>query len=113
MDGQELKAVLGRNIKNIRSQRQYTQADFAEIIDISITFLSNIERGLKFPKPDKLTQIAEGLGVEVHELFKSNSVLIVKPAVKSNNKLMLKRLSKVMTRKINSTMESVFNNFLK
>ena len=46
MDGQEIKTALGKNIKLIRNQRQYSQELLAEKADISITFLSNIERDL-------------------------------------------------------------------
>ena len=118
MDGQELKATLGKNIKFVRNQRQYSQALLAEKADISITFLSNIERGLKFPKPAVLVQIAEGLGVEVHELFKTDSSPNITPiVVRNDSKKMLDRLSKVMTRKVNiavnNTMEKVFKDFMK
>ena len=116
MDGQEIKATLGKNIKFIRNHRQYSQALLAEKADISITFLSNIERGLKFPKPTILAQIAESLGVEVYELFKTNSVPnIASIIVRNDSKKMLDRLSKVMTRKVNiavnNTMEKVFKDF--
>ena len=114
MDGQEIKTVLGRNIKLIRLQRTYSQADLAEKADISITFLSNIERGNKYPKPAVLSQIAGALEIEVYELFKINSEQKIKPVLVSNkNNIMLSRLSKVMTKKVNSTMEGVFKNFMK
>jgi transcriptional regulator with XRE-family HTH domain len=45
----------------------------AEKAEISITFVSNIERGLKYPKAQVLGQIAIGLTVKVWELFKSDS----------------------------------------
>jgi len=118
MDGQEIKATLGKNIKLVRNHRQYSQALLAEKADISITFLSNIERGLKYPKPAVLSQIAEGLGVEVHELFKANSKPSIAPiVVRNDNKQILTRLSKVMTRRVNNAvnnaMESVFKDFMK
>ena len=114
MDGQEIKAVLGRNIKFVRSLRQYSQALLAEKADISITFLSNIERGLKYPKPAVLSQIAESLGVEVYELFKTDATPNCPPVVvRNDNKKMLDRLSKVMTRKVNNAMEGVFRDFMK
>ena len=115
MDGQGIKAALGKNIKLLRAKKQYSQADLAEKVDISITFLSNIERGLKFPKPEKLAQIAEGLGVEVYELFKINQseAIVLSTIDNDEKKIMLNRLSKVMTRKINNTMEAVFSNFMK
>jgi len=114
MDGQEIKSTLGKNIKLIRNHRRYSQELLAEKADISITFLSNIERGLKYPKPAVLSQIAESLGVEVHELFKSNSKPNIAPiVVRNDSKKTISRLSKVMTRRINNAMESVFKDFLK
>ena len=114
MDGQEIKTILGKNIKSIRLYRQFSQAKLAEKADISTIYLSNIERGIKYPKPDILSQIAESLGVEVHELFKINSSPNLAPIiVRNDNKKMLSRLSKVMTRKVNNAMEGVFRDFLK
>jgi transcriptional regulator with XRE-family HTH domain len=118
VEGQEIKAALGKNIKLIRNQRQYSQALLAEKADISITFLSNIERGLKYPKPAVLAQIAESLGVEVFELFKTNSTPNIAPIIMRNDtKKMLDSLSKVMTKKVNiavnNAMEGVFKDFKK
>jgi len=114
MGGQEIKATLGKNIKLIRALRQYSQADLAEKADISITFLSNIERGLKYPKPAILSQIADALSVEAYELFKTNIETNAVPIVVPNdNKMMLNRLSKVMTRRVNNAMEGVFKTFMK
>ena len=114
MGGQEIKTALGINIKLLRAHRQYSQADLAEKADISITFLSNIERGLKYPKPAVLSQIAEALGTEVYELFKINSKPNATPFIApKDNKKMLDRLSKVMTRKVNNTIEGVIKNFMK
>ena len=110
MGGKEVKIAFGKNIKSLRAQRQFSQADLAERADISITFLSNIERGLKFPKPEVLYQIASGLEVEIYELFIADHVL--KPAPKSNKRLM-DCLSRDMTEKINKAMESVFRKYSK
>ena len=111
MDGQELKTVLGQNIKNLRSHRQYSQAELAEKVDISIIYLSNIERGKKFPKPAIITQIAEGLDVEVYELFKLNHT--PKVAAKDHNNKFVNRLSKDITQKVIQAMETGFNKYLK
>jgi len=115
MDGQGIKTVLGKNIKLLRQKRQYSQANLAEKADISITFLSNIERGLKFPQPENLAQIAGCLGVEVYELFKINlsESIIISANKNDERRIILNRLSKIMTKKINITMEQVFKNFLK
>ncbi|MDR1031419.1 MAG: helix-turn-helix domain-containing protein, partial [Treponema sp.] len=86
MDGQGIKAILGKNIKFLRAQRNFTQAVLAEKADISIIFLSSIERGTKYPKPDILARIAQALEVEVFELFKGD-------LVPSDSKKMMTRLS--------------------
>ena len=110
MDGEELKAVLGQNIKNLRSHRQYSQAELAEKADISIIYLSNIERGKKYPKPDILTQIADSLEVEIYELFKSNH----KPSVVSNdNKKYIIHISQDITKKVMQAMENGFKKYIK
>jgi len=106
MGGQEIKTALGKNIKFLRFRRQYSQADLAEKANISITFLSNIERGLKFPKPAILSQIAEGLGVNVYELFKAE-------VASDGDKELVSRLSEDVTHKVNQAVEEVFRQYLR
>jgi len=110
MAGEEIKTMLGLNIKNLRSHRQFTQAELAERADISIIYLSNIERGVKYPKPAILLQLAEGLEVEVYELFKPNDIPSAAP---NNNKKLINRLSQEMTKKVVQTMDGVFKQYLK
>jgi transcriptional regulator with XRE-family HTH domain len=105
MSGQEIKNTLGRNIKFLRFRRQYSQANLAEKANISITFLSNIERGLKFPKPDILSRIAGSLDVEVYELFKTD-------LVPHDGKELINHLSEDLTKNVNLAMESVFKQYL-
>lgn len=110
MNGQEIKAIFGNNIKLLRFQRQYSQADLAEKSNISITFLSNIERGLKFPKPSIMAQIAESLGVDVYTLFKSD----LKPNdINIDNIELTYRISNDIYYKINNSIEKIFKKYLK
>ena len=118
MNGYEIKTILGGNIKLLRANRRFSQALLAEKADISIAYLSKIERGIKYPKPDILAQISEGLGVEVYELFQSN--LEPKPALivmSENNKKLITRFSKAMTLKVNNavnkSIERVIKDFIK
>ena len=69
MDGTEIRGILAQNIKSFREHRNWSQADLAEYSDISIPFLSEIERGNKWPYPDTLAKISGALGVKTHELF--------------------------------------------
>jgi len=105
MDGKAIKASLGKNIKYFRSRKGLTQAILAEKADISIIFLSSIERGTKYPKADILGRIANVLEVEVFELFKGD-------LVPSDNKELLTHLSKDISSKINIALEDIFKHYL-
>jgi len=74
MDGTEIRKTLARNIKSFREHRLWSQADLAENSDISIPFLSEIERGNKWPFPDTLGRIAKALNVQVRELFREETL---------------------------------------
>jgi transcriptional regulator with XRE-family HTH domain len=70
MEIQDVRATLGRNLRLYRRRKAMSQAVLAENAGISITFLSDIERGNKWPYMETLIYLAEALEVEVFELLK-------------------------------------------
>ena len=70
VDGIEIRGILAKNIKTFREHRLLSQADLADSSGISIPFLSEIERGNKWPFPDTLAKIARALNVRIYELFR-------------------------------------------
>ena len=75
MTERDLRAILSRNIKSFRSYRKISQADFAEKINISIPFLSDIENGKKWVSPATLLKIADALGIEPYELLRPETII--------------------------------------
>jgi transcriptional regulator with XRE-family HTH domain len=75
MTEKDLRAVLSQNIRRFRSYRKLSQADFAEKIDISVPFLSDIENGKKWCSPATLVKIADALNIETYELLKPDTVI--------------------------------------
>jgi transcriptional regulator with XRE-family HTH domain len=73
VNGSEIRGILAQNIKSFREHRLWSQADLAANSDISIPFLSEIERGNKWPFPDTLARIAKALNVKTHELFREKT----------------------------------------
>ena len=53
--------AVGNRIKEAREQAHLTQEDLAEIIDISPTHMSVIERGAKTPRLDTFVKIVNAL----------------------------------------------------
>jgi transcriptional regulator with XRE-family HTH domain len=60
---------LGRRLQRLRRGRGWTQEQLAERIDINPKYLSSVERGEENPTLDLLLRLAEGLQVELPELF--------------------------------------------
>jgi XRE family transcriptional regulator, fatty acid utilization regulator len=68
MNGENLRIVLGIKLKQLRSAKNYSLKDVAEKTDLSISYLSEIEKGKKYPKPEKIIALAEALGTTFDEL---------------------------------------------
>jgi len=105
MEEQELKEKVGKNIKFFRFRRQLSQADLAEKAKISITSLSDIERGNNFPQAKTLCNLAKALDVEVWSLFRGENIS------DEQNKV-LEHFSEDFSKHINIAMETVRKQYI-
>ncbi|MGB7603297.1 MAG: helix-turn-helix transcriptional regulator [Candidatus Sulfotelmatobacter sp.] len=64
-----LREQFGQRIKAIRLGKDMSQEQFAELLDISVDFLSLIERGINAPSFENLEVFSTQLGIPVSELF--------------------------------------------
>lgn len=74
-----LQVKLGEKIQKVRKQKGLTQAQLAELLNLSTNFIGYIERGVQAPSLSTLGKIAEALGVNVGMLFCNIDVPSVKP----------------------------------
>jgi transcriptional regulator with XRE-family HTH domain len=79
----------------------------AEKANISITFLSNIERGTKWPYPDTLVRIAKALKIEEFELFRKNKFKIDDKAT------LIDRLVNDIAVSVNNSIENTYCRYRK
>lgn len=63
------KNALGSRIKALRRLKRMTQQQLAEQLNLSASQLSNIERGIKDPKPELLEKMAATLDIPREEFF--------------------------------------------
>ena len=68
----EIRTILGSNLRKFRGCREWSQMELAEKAEISMNFLSEIERGNKWPSSETLQNLADSLDIEVYELFRSD-----------------------------------------
>ena len=59
----------GKRVKAAREDKGLTQEKLAELLDLSPTHVSVIERGVKAPRLDTFVRLANTLGVSADELL--------------------------------------------
>jgi transcriptional regulator with XRE-family HTH domain len=70
MNKKELLKIIGKNIQNQRKNKGYTQETFAELMDVSWSYVSKIESGILNLSLGKVHELAEFLKVDVFILLK-------------------------------------------
>ncbi len=64
-----MSELLGRRLRALRRLKRLTQQELAVNIGISVSMLSSIERGGKYPRVELIKKIAKVLDVSLEELF--------------------------------------------
>lgn len=64
------KETLKINLRKYRLARKLTQDQLSEMSGISRDYLSEIERGIRFPGMKRLDMIAAALNVDTYKLLK-------------------------------------------
>ncbi|GHU15259.1 transcriptional regulator [Spirochaetia bacterium] len=81
-DEKSCRALLSQNIKRFRNRLGLSQMELALSLDMSTTFLSDIETGKKWLSAKTLAQISKALRIEVYELFKPDTEQDVSIAIR-------------------------------
>jgi transcriptional regulator with XRE-family HTH domain len=75
----DLATRFGSNVRSLRDARGLTQAQLAELADMSSDELSRIERGVREPRFGTIEGISRALGVDPGILFESGEPVAKKP----------------------------------
>ena len=70
-----LREKFGQRLKAIRLARKLSQEQFAELLGISVDFLSLIERGLNAPSFENLDAFSTKLDIPLSALFDFDGIL--------------------------------------
>ncbi len=61
----------GRRLKELRTQKKLTQEDIAYKAEVTVYYISKIERGLANPSLETLVKIASALNTNLSDLLKN------------------------------------------
>jgi len=65
---QNLRFILGLKLNQLRKQRGLSLKEVAAKADLAISYLNEIEKGKKYPKPEKILSLARALGTTYDDL---------------------------------------------
>jgi transcriptional regulator with XRE-family HTH domain len=65
----DLKIKFGKQLRKYRRIKDLTQEQLAELVGISVDFVSLIERGQSGPSFDTIQKVADVLEVKVEDFF--------------------------------------------
>jgi len=68
MDQEYIRLIFGLKLKQIRTDKELSLFGLAKISGMSKSYLNEIEKGKKYPKPDKIAILADCLDVSYDEL---------------------------------------------
>lgn len=69
----DFRYIIGRNVKAERLRKDITQEQFAEMINMSLSYVSKLEQGLTSPTAMVLFKMSTVLDVPMEEFFKGIS----------------------------------------
>lgn len=70
MEHKELYKLVGKNIQNERKKQGLTQESFAELMNVSWSYVSKMESGILNLSLGKILEIAKYLNVDISVLLK-------------------------------------------
>lgn len=68
LNPESLRYILGLKLRQQRLEKGWGLKDVAAKTRLSVSYLSEIEKGRKYPKPDKIIQLAKALGMDYEDL---------------------------------------------
>jgi transcriptional regulator with XRE-family HTH domain len=99
-NSKELRKILSKNIKTIRSKLHISQAKLAEFADISLSYLADIERCRTWVSDKTLQNLANALNIEAWELiFPNNENNGAEQDFISNQKNKIQRIADLISKK--------------
>jgi transcriptional regulator with XRE-family HTH domain len=75
MTERELLRLFSKNVRDYRARNSWSQSELAEMINVSVNFLSDIENSRKWASPVTMVKLSEIFNVEVYELLKPSNDL--------------------------------------
>ncbi|MEM8892577.1 MAG: helix-turn-helix transcriptional regulator, partial [Bacteroidota bacterium] len=89
-NNQIISLIFGFKLRYLRQKFGLSYHELAEKTGLSTSYLNDIEKGKKYPKPDKITTLAEAFGLDYDYMVSTTSSKKLKPIIDLLNSKFLK-----------------------
>ena len=103
MNCKNIYKEIGKRFKENREIQELTQADLAEKVGTSVTYISSVERGISFPRGDKLVALLNALNCSADSVFCD----VVKASAKQRASILYDMLLELPSKEQNRILETV------
>ena len=80
-DNQIIKMIFGFKVHYLRQQNGLSYQQLQDKTGLSLSYLSDIEKGKKYPKPNKITVLADAFGVDYDFMVSTNASKKLQPVI--------------------------------
>ena len=84
-DNDILKLILGFKIKHLRLKHRISYQELSDKTGLSVSYLNDIEKGKKYPKPDKIQALAQAFELGYDDLVSTRSNKKLQPVIELLN----------------------------
>ena len=80
-DEQVIRLIFGFKVRHLRQTLEFSYQELSKKTGLSTSYLNDIEKGKRYPKPDKITSLASALDVDYNYLVSTNASKKVQPII--------------------------------
>ena len=80
-DNQIIKMIFGFKVRYLRQQQELSYQQLQNKTGLALSYLSDIEKGKKYPKPNKIKILAEALGVDYDFMVSTTASKKLQPVI--------------------------------
>jgi len=89
-ENQIIRLIFGFKVRYLRQQKGYSYQELSDKTSLSTSYLNDIEKGKRYPKPDKITNLATALGVDYNFMVATNASKKLQPIIDLLNSKLFK-----------------------
>ena len=80
-DEQIIRLIFGFKVRHLRQQQQLSYQELSEKTGLSTSYLNDIEKGKRYPKPNKITALANAFEVDYNYMVATNASKKLQPII--------------------------------